>query len=141
MVFVTDIILIVIKYVAVHKDLGSRAPVTIGALDGNAASIKWRPKRVVVDDILVDGDVIPKKCYSCPRTIRDSVVAYYDMMNTTATSDAVSVCGTITLWRRLRLTDRNALSVAEDGETIDDDIGGTPGRIPDLDAIPGSAVL
>jgi len=39
LIFVTDIILIVIKYVVVHKNLGSRAPVTVGALDGNAASV------------------------------------------------------------------------------------------------------
>ena len=39
LVFVTDIILIVIKEVAVHKNLGSRAPVTVGALDGNAAPV------------------------------------------------------------------------------------------------------
>ena len=63
------------------------------------------------------------------------------MMDTTATADAVSVCSTITVWCRLRLTDRNALGVAEDGETVDNDIGGTPGRIPELDAIPGTAVL
>jgi len=126
LVFVTDIILIVIKNVVIHKNLSGRVPVTIGALDGNAASVVWRPKGVVVDDILVDGDVIPKKCYSCPRTIRDGVVPYYDMVNIAATADAVSVCGTITLWRRLRLTDRNALSVAEDGETVDNDIRRDP---------------
>ena len=39
LIFVTDIILIVIKEVVVHKNLGSRAPVTVGALDGNAASV------------------------------------------------------------------------------------------------------
>ena len=94
-----------------------------------------------MDDIIVDGNIISSKHHSCPRTIRDSVVAYNDMMNTAAAADAVSICGAVIVWCRLRLTDRNAFGVAEDGETIDDDIGGTPGRIPDLDAIPGSAVL
>ena len=141
LIFVTDIILIVIKEVVVHKNLGSRAPVTVGALDGNAASVIWRPKGVVVDDIPVDGDIIPGKQHSSPGTIRDIVVAYYDMMNAAATTDAVSVCSIITVWCRLRLTDRNALGVAEDGETVDNDIGRTPGRIPELDAIPGTVVL
>ena len=94
-----------------------------------------------MDDIPVDGDIIPGKHHSRPRTIRDIVVAYYDMMDTTATADAVSVCGTVLVWCRLRLTDRNALGVAEDGETVDNDIGRTPGRIPELDAIPGTVVL
>ena len=125
LVFVTDIILIVIKEVVVHKNLGGRAPVTVGTLDGNAASIKWRPKGVVVDDIFVDRDVISSKYYSSPRTIRDIVVAYYDMMNTTATADAVSICGIVLVWCRLRLTDRNALGVTDDGKTVDNDIGGT----------------
>ena len=39
LIFITDIILIVIKYVVVHKNFGSRAPVTVGTLDGNAASV------------------------------------------------------------------------------------------------------
>lgn len=141
LVFVADIILIVINEVIVHKNLGSRAPVTVGAADGNAASVIWRPKGVVMDDIAVDGNIIPRKHYSLPRTIRDSVVAYYDMMNTATTADAVSICGIVIVWCRLGLTDRNALGVPEDGETVDNDIRGTPARIPDLDAIPGGAVL
>jgi hypothetical protein len=94
-----------------------------------------------VDDIPVDGDIIPRKQHSSPGTIRDVVVAYYDMMNAAATTDAVSVCRTIAVWCRLRLTDRNALGVSEDGKTVDNDIGGTPGRILELDAIPGTAIL
>ena len=94
-----------------------------------------------MDDILVDGDIISSKHYSSSRTIRNSVVAYDDMMNTAATADAVTVCGIILVRCRPGLTDRNALGVAEDGEAIDNDIGGTPGWIPDLDAIPGAAVL
>ena len=90
---VTDIVLIVVNKVVVHKNLGGRASVTVGTFDANAASIKWRPKGVVVDDILVDGNIISSEIYSRPRTIRDIVVAYYDMMNATATADAVSVCG------------------------------------------------
>ena len=39
LIFVTDIILIVIKEVVVHKNLGGRAPVTVGTLDGDAASV------------------------------------------------------------------------------------------------------
>src|SRR6516162_10170104 len=64
---VTDIILIVIKEVVVHKNLGGPAPVTVGTFDANAARIKWRPKGVVVDDIIVDGDIISSKIYSCSR--------------------------------------------------------------------------
>ena len=80
-----------------------------------------------MDDILVDRDIISSKCYSSPRTIRDIVVAYYDMMNTAAAADAVSVCGTVLVWCRVRLTDRNALGVPKDGETVDNDKGGTRG--------------
>jgi hypothetical protein len=69
LVLVADIILVVIKEVGVHKNLGSRAPVTVGAADGNAARVIGRPKGVVVDDILVDGDVIPSEHHSCPRAI------------------------------------------------------------------------
>ena len=141
LIFVTDIILIVVNEVVVHENLGSRARIAVSTLDCNAVRAIWRPKGVVVDDIPVDGDVIPGKCYSLSRTIRDSVVPYYDVMNTAATADTVSVCCIVLVWCRLCLTDRNAFGVTEDREAVDNDIGGTPGRIPDLDAIPGGAVL
>ena len=141
LVFVADIILIVIKKVIVHKNLDSRAPVTVGTAYGNAARVIGRPKGVVMDDIAVDGNIIPCKHYSLPRTIRDGVVAYYNVMNTAAAADAVSVCSIVIVWCGLRLTDSNALGVAEDRETIDNDIGGPTGRVPDLDAVPGGAVL
>jgi hypothetical protein len=92
---VTDIILIVIKEVVVHKNLGGPAPVTVGTFDANAARIKWRPKGVVVDDIIVDGDIISSKIYSCSRAIRDIVVAYYDMINSIASANAVAVRGNV----------------------------------------------
>ena len=95
MVFVTDIIPIVIKQVVVHENLGSRASVTVGAFDGHAARVIRRPKGVVMDDILVNGDIISCKHYSLSRTIRNSIVSYYDMMNTAATADAVTVCGIV----------------------------------------------
>ena len=94
-----------------------------------------------MDDITVDGDIIPGKHHSCPGTIRDVVVAYYDMMDRAATADAVPVCGIVLVCCRPRLSDRNAFGVAEDSETVDHDIGGTRGRIPELDVIPGTAVL
>ena len=141
MVFITDIIPIIINQVVVHKNLGRRASVTVGAFDGHAARVIWRPKGVVVNDILVDGNIISRKHHACARTIRYSVVAYYDMMNSAAGADAVSICGIVLVWCRLRLTGRDALSVPEDGEAVDNDIGGTPGRVPYLDPIPGGAVL
>jgi len=63
------------------------------------------------------------------------------MMDGTATAYAVPVCGIVLVRCRPRLRDRNAFGVAEDRETVDHDIGGTRGRIPELDAIPGTAVL
>jgi hypothetical protein len=45
------------------------------------------------------------------------------MMNSAASTNAVSVCGVVLVWSRLRLTERDALGVAEDGEAIDNDIG------------------
>ena len=94
-----------------------------------------------MDDIIVDGDIISRKHDSPARTIRDSVVAYYDMMNGAAAADAVSICSIIAVWCRLRLTDRRALGVPDDGKAVDNDIGRTSSGIPDLDARPGAAVL
>src|SRR5690242_9537351 len=62
-------------------------------------------------------------------------------MTGAVTVDAVSVRGIVIVWCRLRLTCRNALGVAEDGEAVHDDVGHGGAVVPDLDAIPRAAVL
>ena len=99
LVLVTDIILIVVNEVIVHKNLCSSAPITVGALDGNAAGVIWRPIGIIVDDIIVYGDVIARKHYSSARTKRDRVVAHDDMMNGATTADAVSICRIVLVGR------------------------------------------